>query len=98
MNRRKKLRTLTAERPNYATMYLESLEDRQLLSTVNWTVDSAASTATVTLPDQNITLSGISATVRIRNNDNSAWTVGNSAHMSGTIATDYTDGSSIQFL
>ncbi|HEX5445914.1 MAG TPA: hypothetical protein VFW87_18950, partial [Pirellulales bacterium] len=76
---------------------LELLEERELLSAVNWTVDQANSSTTITLPDQNITLNGITATVKIRNNDNSAWSTGRTAQMSGTIATDYVDGSSIQF-
>jgi hypothetical protein len=82
---------------SYRQPWFEPLEERQVLSVVTWTVDQAQSSATVTLPDQELTLEGITATIKIRDNDNSAWN-GNVAAIAGTFTTNYTDGSSIEFL
>jgi len=55
---------------------------------VVWTIDSTASKIALAIPDQ--TPPEIGQKVGIRNQGSgSGWTVGNSAFMSGTIATDY---------
>jgi hypothetical protein len=82
-------------------LQLEPLEERQLLSAVPWTIDSDASTLSIAIPDQPITLNGTDATIQARNQsggNSGPWNVGNTAHFAGTIDTEYVDGSAIQFL
>jgi hypothetical protein len=97
------------ERPDYFRTLLEPLEDRTLLSAVGWTIDSSQSSLTLTVPDQNVAVSiggspvpggvGFHLGNQSQTGDASqAWTVGNTAAMSGTLATDYVDGTSVQFL
>jgi hypothetical protein len=66
--------------------------------TVSWDVDHTQSSFTLTVPDQPVTLGDISGTLRLRNQNNAAWTT-NTAPVDGILATDITPGfSSIQFL
>jgi hypothetical protein len=70
---------------------------------VSWDIDPTQSSFTLAMPDQSVTLDGTTATVRVRNqstanNGNNVWNVGNIAALDGFLATDYVDGSSIQFL
>ncbi len=71
---------------------------------VNWTIDQTNSSITLSIPTQSVNISGSNYTMRVVSQDSSgnssgtSWTSGNVAHYSGTIATDYTDGSSIEFL
>ncbi|REK08450.1 MAG: hypothetical protein DWQ37_20245 [Planctomycetota bacterium] len=76
-----------------------------MLSAVTWTVDQTQSSATLQVPDQPFELmdgtTTYTGTLRVRNqngNDAGPWNVGNTAQIAGTIATDYVDGTSIQFL
>jgi len=105
MNRRKLLGgfskdSKTAERLDYFQARLEPLEERQLLSAVSWTITQSLSAVTVTIPDQNISLSGFDINVRLRNQSGSnsnPWTT-NVTRIAGNFSTDYTDNSSIEFL
>lgn len=73
-----------------------------------WTVDSAQSYVRLNLPDQSITVEGISVTARVRNQsasnaNTSSWTDvgGRRANVQGTFVTDVVGGvnpTSIQFL
>jgi hypothetical protein len=61
MNRRTLLGRLAsrksdAPRPDYFRTLHEQLEERKLLSVVNWTIDPALSALTVTIPDQTFTI------------------------------------------
>jgi hypothetical protein len=92
-----------AQRPDYFHPFAEPLEERQLLSAVTWNVVQASSSDTITIPDQTVNLPFNSGTipvlVQFRNESGgAAWTSGDTASMTGTIATNYVDGSSIQFL
>ncbi len=98
---RRKIRRSDRRVPNFFRLQLEPLETRQLLSAVSWTIDTAASSLSIAIQDQPIDLNGTAATVRVRNQsggDAGPWNVGNTAHFTGTIDTDYVDGSTIQFL
>jgi hypothetical protein len=65
---------------------------------VNWDIDPAQSSFKLTVPDQNVSIGTISATMRLRNQNNAAWTQ-NNAPVDGLLATDVGAGiSSIQFL
>jgi hypothetical protein len=65
---------------------------------VMWDVDSSQSNFRLVVPDQTVTLGTLSATMRLRNQNNSAWTT-NNAPVDGLLATDIGAGfSSIQFL
>src|SRR5262249_1941583 len=89
-----------SNRLEYFRTMLEPLEDRKLLSAVTWTIDQAASSITLTIPDQNVILSGTTIGVAIRNQiggNSGPWNVGNSAHIGGTILSDYVDDSTITF-
>jgi hypothetical protein len=84
---------------------LEPLEDRKMLTAVTWTVNQSLSSASLAVPDQPFELvdgtTTYTGTLRIRNqsgSDNGPWNVGNTAPIAGTIATEYVDGTSIQFL
>ena len=102
------LGTKSAERPKYFRTLIEPLETRQLLSvtTLNWTVDQSVSKLTIGLPDTTATanISGTSyhLTARLRDQSGSGssgtWSTGNSAVISGTVAIDYVDGGSLQFM
>ena len=72
---------------------------------VNWTINQAASTVTLAFPPPQTVLLGTSTTnLRFVNQTasgaatGSSWTTGNTAQVSGYIATDYSDGASIKFL
>ena len=71
---------------------------------VSWTLDQANSSITLAIPQQQVNISGSNYQMRVVNQNasgassGSSWTTGNTAHYSGTIVTDYVDGSSIQFL
>ncbi len=85
----------SASVPAHLRLALEPLEQRQMLSAVTWTIDSAASSLTVSWSDPTLQVrdqtssGGVSAT---------SWSTHNSAALNGTLTTDYVDGSSIQFL
>lgn len=66
--------------------------------TVNWDVNPSLSSFTLTVPDQTVTLGTITATMRLRNQNNATWTT-NTAPIDGLLATDIGVGfSTIQFL
>jgi hypothetical protein len=101
--------TRTAPRPKYFRAMMEPLEDRQLLTVLpllNWTVDTANSTVTLGLPDQNVVVAigGTNYNVRVRLRDQNTtgtggtWDTGNTTNFTGTIATQYVDGAQLQFL
>ncbi len=99
---------VAAKRARCARLTLEPLETRQLLAvtTLNWNVDQVNSHLTIALPDTTATanISGTSyhLTARLRdqsgNGSSGTWSTGNSAKMSGTVAIDYVDGGSLQFM
>jgi hypothetical protein len=67
---------------------------------LSWDIDPAQSFVRLTIPDQQVTLEGTTATIRLRDNGStSEWTDagGRRAFIDGTISTDYVDGASIQF-
>lgn len=67
-------------------------------SLVNWDVNPVQSSFKLTIPDQPVTLGTITATMRLRNQNNTAWTQ-NSAPVDGLLATDIGAGiSSVEFL
>jgi hypothetical protein len=110
MNRRARLGQLitassTDHKQHRLRDSLEPLEERMMLTALTWTIDQAQSDVTIAIPDQPFEIvSGedtYSGTLKIRNqggSDGGPWNVGNSAEIAGTIATDYFDGSSIEFL
>lgn len=67
-----------------------------------WTIDPLQSSVSLKINDFRSTIDGLGdVVVRIRNqatDQNNAWNTGNTARISGTIETDYVDGTSIQFL
>jgi hypothetical protein len=69
---------------------------------VIWNLDSVASTLSLAVPDQVLTINGTTATVQFRNqtpaSPPSVWNVGNTAKVGGTITTNYDEGNSIEFL
>jgi len=71
-------------------------------ASVIWTVDPAASSVQLTIPDQPVNVTNIGTiTVRMRDaNSSTAWTDagGRRASVQGTILTDYADGTSIRFV
>ncbi len=74
-------------------------------ATVSWDIDEANSFIRLNVPDQAIDLDGTNATIRLRNQTsasggNNTWSdnQGKLAFLDGTIATNYTDGSSVEFL
>jgi hypothetical protein len=91
--------------PCATRLRLEPLEQRELLSAVTWHIDETQSYTTLAIPNQtvNVPLSGggtIAVLVSFKNQNtsqNGAWNTGNTAPLSGDIATDYVDGTSIQF-
>ena len=98
-----------AGRPDYFRAVLEPLENRQLLSvsTLSWVIDAANSTVTNAMPDQTtaIPIGSDSDAVILRWRDQmsgsgslGSWTTGNTSSLAGTMAIDYVDGSSIQFM
>jgi hypothetical protein len=65
---------------------------------VMWDVDPSLSSFRLAVPDQTVTLGTLSATMRLRNQNNAAWTT-NNAPVDGLLATNVGTGfSSIQFL
>jgi len=65
---------------------------------VNWDIDPAQSSFKLTIPDQNVTLGTVAATMRLRNQNNAAWTQ-NNAPVDGLLATNITPGwGNVQFL
>jgi len=65
---------------------------------VNWDVDPSLSSFKLAIPDQTTTLGTLTATMRLRNQNNGTWTT-NNAPVDGLLATDVGAGiSSIQFL
>jgi hypothetical protein len=67
-------------------------------ASVIWTISDTESVLTLNVPDQNVNVDGNTVNIRLRNADNSAWTEGRTANVAGTIATNYVDGVSIEFL
>lgn len=68
---------------------------------VEWEVDETLSEIELIVPDQAVTIDTTNATIRLRNQsggDAGPWSVGNVSAVDGTIATDYQDGVSIEFL
>lgn len=65
---------------------------------VTWDIDPSLSSFTLSIPDQNVNIGTVSGTMRLRNQNNAAWTT-NTAPVDGLLATDVGAGlSSIQFL
>jgi len=65
---------------------------------VSWDIDPSLSSFTLAIPDQTTTLGTLTATMRLRNQNNATWTT-NKAPVDGLLATDLGLGfSSIQFL
>jgi len=65
---------------------------------VNWDIDPSVSSFKLAIPDQSTTLGTLTATMRLRNQNNATWTT-NTAPVDGLLATDVGAGvSSIQFL
>ena len=65
---------------------------------VLWDIDPALSNFRLTIPDQVVTLGTVTATMRLRNQNNATWTQ-NNAPVDGLLATQITPGvTSIQFL
>ena len=90
---------------DYFRPWLEPLEVRTMLSvSVPWTIDQSASNLAVFFGPQSVTVGATSFNVAVINQDANgdgtgfSWTTNNNAHLSGTIATSFTDNSSIQFL
>ncbi len=70
-------------------------------SMISWDVDPSQSYIRLNLPDQAVTVDTTTATIRLRDaNSTSNWTDagGKRAFLDGTIATDFVDGASIEFL
>ncbi len=69
-----------------------------LATVVNWDIDPSASSFKLAVPDQNVTIGTLTATMRLRNENNTTWTT-NSAPVDGLLATNVGAGiSSVQFL
>lgn len=65
---------------------------------VYWDIDPSQSSFTLSIPDQPVTIGTVSGTMRLRNQNNAAWTT-NTAPVDGLLATDVGAGiSSIEFL
>ncbi len=67
---------------------------------VSWDINPSLSNFRLTVPDQAVTLGTINATIRLRNQNNAAWTQ-NNAPVDGFLATDIGPGigfSSVEFL
>ena len=65
---------------------------------VSWDINPVQSSFTLTVPDQAVVLGTVTATMRLRNQNNAAWTT-NTAPVDGLLATDLGLGfSSVQFL
>lgn len=66
---------------------------------VSWDVDPAQSFVRLNIPDQQITIDTTTATIRIRNADNGAWSDagGRRAFLDGTISSNLIDATSIAF-
>lgn len=65
---------------------------------VSWDINPVQSSFTLTVPDQSVVLGTVTATMRLRNQNNAAWTT-NTAPVDGLLATNLGLGfSSVQFL
>lgn len=64
---------------------------------VNWDLNPALSSFKLAIPDQEVTVGTTTATMMLRNQNNSTWTT-NVAPVDGLLATDVTNLSSVQFL
>lgn len=69
---------------------------------INWDINPAESSFKLTVPDQSVTLGTLTATMRLRNQNNAAWTQ-NNAQVDGLLATNVTTTgpstpTSIQFI
>jgi hypothetical protein len=65
---------------------------------VTWDVDPSQSSFKLTIPDQPVSIGTVNGTMRLRNQNNAAWTT-NTAPVDGLLATDVGAGvSSIEFL
>lgn len=65
---------------------------------VNWDINPTQSSFKLSIPDQAVTIGTLSATMRLRNQNNATWST-NTAPVDGLLATDVGAGiSSIQFL
>lgn len=64
-----------------------------------WDVDPAQSSISLNVPDQVVVSGDTSITIRFRDASNaSTWNQGRTAPVAGTLATNYVDGTSIEFL
>jgi hypothetical protein len=64
-----------------------------------WVVDPAQSSISLNVPDQVVVAGDTSITIRFRDAGNaSTWNQGRTAPVTGTLVTNYVDGSSIEFL
>src|SRR3954470_21192298 len=65
---------------------------------VTWTINSATSSIKLSIPDQTPPAIGDKIGFRNQTGSGSGWTVGNTAFVSGTLATNYTEGGSLDFV
>jgi len=63
---------------------------------VTWTINSATSSVKLSIPDQIV--DGNKVGVRNLTGSGSSWTIGSTASVSGTLATDYIEGGSLDFV
>jgi len=63
-------------------------------SLITWTIDSTQSVVRLNLPDQSVSIDALTATVRLRNANNNAWSDagGRASNVTGTLATNYSEG------
>lgn len=88
----------SASRAAFTVLCLVSFASPAFGFAVSWDINPAESNFQLTIPDQTVTLGGTSGTMRLRNQNNSAWTT-NNAPVDGFLATDVGLGlSSIQFV
>jgi len=64
-------------------------------ASVTWTINSSLSKVSLAIPDQ--VVQGNKIGLRNQTGSGSTWTVGNTAFMSGTIGSTYTEGGSLDF-
>src|SRR4051794_7370980 len=65
---------------------------------VTWTINSATSSVKLSIPDQTPPEVGDKIGFRNQTGSGSSWTVGNTASVSGTLATNYFEGGSLDFV
>ncbi len=81
-----------------ATLAVCALASPAFAVSVSWDVESTQSSFKLAIPDQPVTLGTLSATMRLRNQNNATWTT-NTAPVDGFLATDVGSGiTSVQFL